>query len=141
MTSMDCTDLEAVAEELALGLLTGEERAAALAHLESCPACRAEVASLSAVADELVLLAPIVEPPPGFDGAVLGRLAREGAVADARAASQPTASAPPATDRAPPGLPGGCRRRRRDRLPRRAPHRHGQHAGGRDGLDAHPQGS
>lgn len=97
MTSMDCDELEAVAEDLALGLLTGEERAAALAHLEGCPACRSEVASLSAVADELVLLAPSVEPPPGFDGAVLARLAEAGAVPEAEPPAEPAISSEPAT--------------------------------------------
>ena len=31
---MDCAELREVAPEVALGLLTGEERAAALAHLQ-----------------------------------------------------------------------------------------------------------
>jgi hypothetical protein len=79
---MDCAELREVAPEVALGLLTGEERAAALAHLQRCEACRAEVASLAGTADEVLLAAPRVEPPPGFRDAVLARLASEGAGGD-----------------------------------------------------------
>jgi hypothetical protein len=64
-----------LAAELALGLVTGPERAAALAHLETCPACRAEVESLAGVVDDLLLATPAVEPPPGFESGVLARLA------------------------------------------------------------------
>jgi anti-sigma factor RsiW len=99
MTTIDCTELAAMADDVALGLLTGEERAAALAHLEGCPGCRSDVASLAAVVDELVLLAPSVEPPVGFEDAVLARLAEEGR--KVQAASNPTASvASPRADRA-----------------------------------------
>src|SRR4030095_8366149 len=41
--------------EPALALLDGDERAAALTHLQTCPACRDEVASLARAADELLL--------------------------------------------------------------------------------------
>ena len=44
---LPCEDVRELAPELALGLLTGEERAEALAHLEGCDGCRAEVASLA----------------------------------------------------------------------------------------------
>lgn len=70
------TDHEAVQEaaaELALGLLSGPERAEALAHLESCAACRTTLEELSDVADRLLLLAPEAEPPAGFETAVLAR--------------------------------------------------------------------
>jgi hypothetical protein len=60
--------------DVALGLLTGEERAAALAHLEGCAACRAEVASLAGAADEVLLTAPEATPPAGFEARVLARL-------------------------------------------------------------------
>ncbi|HEV2368250.1 MAG TPA: zf-HC2 domain-containing protein, partial [Acidimicrobiales bacterium] len=64
---MNCAELRDIAPELALGVLPGQERAAALAHLQSCPACQAEVEHLTDVADELVALAPAVEPPLGFE--------------------------------------------------------------------------
>ncbi len=71
---MDCAELREVAPDVALGLLTGEERAAALAHLQGCEACRAEVASLAGTADEVLFAAPEAEPPPGFGLSVLARL-------------------------------------------------------------------
>jgi len=60
--------------ELALGTLTGRARVAALAHLESCARCSAEVDELSAAADELLHLAPSAEPPLGFEAGVFERL-------------------------------------------------------------------
>lgn len=69
-----CDRTRELAAELALGILDGEERGEALAHLSRCPGCRRHVEELSATADELTLLAPRVEPPPGFEARVLGRL-------------------------------------------------------------------
>jgi hypothetical protein len=71
---MDCSELQEVSAELALDLLTGCERAAALSHLESCDECRADVASLAATADEVLELAPSAEPPAGFEWTLLRRL-------------------------------------------------------------------
>ena len=39
-----------------------------------CAACRQEVGELSEVADELLLLAPLQEPPAGFESRVLDRI-------------------------------------------------------------------
>jgi len=69
-----CDEVRAVAADLALDELTGAERAAALAHLSQCPECRTEVAELAAVADAVLLAAPSVEPPAGFESRVLARL-------------------------------------------------------------------
>jgi hypothetical protein len=77
MKHLDCEGLRDLDCELALNLLTGAERAAAVTHLEGCPACRAEVSSLAAAADELLELAPVVEPPPGFESRVLRAVAAE----------------------------------------------------------------
>src|SRR4051812_4586661 len=74
MNTMDCDELREVACEVALDLLTGVERASALAHLEECQECRAEVESLASTADELLTLAPAVEPPAGFAAGVLRHL-------------------------------------------------------------------
>lgn len=63
--------------ELALGTLTGIERMAALAHMEVCARCSAEVDELSAAADELLHLAPSSEPPVGFEAGVFERLGVE----------------------------------------------------------------
>jgi hypothetical protein len=69
-----CEEIRGLAAELALGIVEGEERGRALEHLAECPECRAEVEKLSDVADELALLAPHREPPPGFESRVLARV-------------------------------------------------------------------
>jgi hypothetical protein len=69
-----CAEIRTVLPELALGIADGEERALALEHLTSCADCRRELEELSAVADDLVALAPRREPPAGFEGRVLERL-------------------------------------------------------------------
>jgi hypothetical protein len=71
MTEHDA--VQAAAAEVALGLVSGPERAEALAHMESCASCRASVEELADVADALLLLAPETEPPAGFESAVLAR--------------------------------------------------------------------
>ena len=71
---MGCERARELAPELALGILDGEQRAQALRHLAECPECRREVEALTAVADELVMLAPEREPPAGFESQVLARL-------------------------------------------------------------------
>ena len=65
--TMDCTNVREIAAELALGIADGEERARALEHLAGCGECRTLVERMSMVADELNLLAPSAEPPPGFE--------------------------------------------------------------------------
>jgi len=54
---MGCAGFAGVAEELAFGVLTGRERAEALAHLDRCAACRedARLAALSAREREVLL--------------------------------------------------------------------------------------
>lgn len=69
-------EIRGVAAELAVGVATGVERARALSHLESCHDCRAHVAGLAEVMDELLLLAPEREPSVGFESRTLARLAR-----------------------------------------------------------------
>jgi len=74
LNEMSCEEFEEVAAELALGVLTGRERAAALEHLDRCEACRTSVRQLSMTGDELLGLLPVIEPPPGFETRVLDRL-------------------------------------------------------------------
>src|SRR3954447_3265011 len=69
-----CADIRPVLPELALGIADGEERAAALEHVATCTACGRELDELSAVADDLIALAPQEEPPGGFEARVLDRL-------------------------------------------------------------------
>ena len=62
------------AAELALGVLTGRERAQALAHLDHCASCREKVRQLTATGEGLLGLLPSVEPPAGFEARVMDRL-------------------------------------------------------------------
>ncbi|NUT32570.1 MAG: hypothetical protein HOV79_05785, partial [Hamadaea sp.] len=72
-----CDEVRPLLAELAAGAVTGQERALALRHVGGCDACRAELAGLTRAVDELLLLAPQVEPPAGFESALLARLAAE----------------------------------------------------------------
>jgi hypothetical protein len=63
----DCVLYENELAELALGVLTGRERARALAHIGSCPRCAEELEQLSRAADAVVGVAPEAEPPLGFE--------------------------------------------------------------------------
>jgi len=105
MSTMSCAEFGNVASELALGVLYGEERAAALAHVETCRACRQELTLLTDTADEMRLIAPGVEPPAGFEQRVVARIAA--------AAAEPDAAPP-----APPTPPTSLAARRRRRLVR-----------------------
>ena len=57
-TGMSCDEFAQVAAELALGVLTGRERAAALAHLDGCESCRELVRELTMTGEELLGLLP-----------------------------------------------------------------------------------
>ena len=73
-SDMTCAELADVAAELALGVLTGRERAMAVAHLDKCDSCREDVRQLMATGEQLLELVPPAEPPPGFETRVLERL-------------------------------------------------------------------
>jgi hypothetical protein len=64
-----------LAPEMALGVLSGDERGAAIAHLETCAQCQVDLSLLADVADQLLLAAPRIDPPAGFELRVLSRLA------------------------------------------------------------------
>lgn len=72
-----CAAIEEMAAELAVGALSGAERGMALAHLETCARCRDLVDDLAGTADRLLLLAPVSEPPVGFESRVAARLGAE----------------------------------------------------------------
>jgi hypothetical protein len=69
-----CQDYTGDLSELALGVLTGRERARALSHVETCPRCAEELEQLSRAADALVEVAPEVEPPLGFEVRLFERM-------------------------------------------------------------------
>ena len=81
---MSCDQFREVAPDLALGLLDGGERAAAIGHVTGCASCRRHLDRLVEVADELLLLAPAIEPEIGFESRVIARLAAGAVVADHR---------------------------------------------------------
>jgi hypothetical protein len=74
LNEMGCREFSDVAAELALGVLTGRERAQALAHLDHCASCREEVRQLTATGEGLLGLLPSVEPPAGFEARVMDRI-------------------------------------------------------------------
>ncbi len=71
---MDCTRLADAAPELALGILPGDERAEAVAHLDECAQCQQLVGTYTVLTDRLLLLAPRAEPPPGFESQVVATM-------------------------------------------------------------------
>ena len=71
---MTCASLRDAASELALDMLSGEERAAALAHLETCTSCRRDVTALTDAVEQVLMLAPVAVPSVGFEQRVLTRL-------------------------------------------------------------------
>lgn len=72
--TMDCEELAAIDAELALGIADARTRAAAVHHLERCPACRRGVQRLAGVSEGLTELVPPVEPPVGFESRVISGL-------------------------------------------------------------------
>ena len=74
VSAMSCAEVRELAAELALGILSGAERAEVLLHVNGCSRCQAYVAELTEAADAIPQLAPEAEPPPGFEARVLQRL-------------------------------------------------------------------
>jgi predicted anti-sigma-YlaC factor YlaD len=62
MSTSSCTSVREQAPDLALGALTGPERAEVVAHLDGCPSCQALVSEYAAVADALLDLVPAAAP-------------------------------------------------------------------------------
>jgi len=69
-----CQEYASELAELALGVLTGRERARVLAHVESCQRCADELEVLSRAADTVVQAAPELEPPLGFEVRLFERM-------------------------------------------------------------------
>ncbi|TDE12971.1 anti-sigma factor family protein [Jiangella asiatica] len=77
-----CGDIADALVEVATGAASGPDRARVLSHLAECPDCRRELEELTRVADEVLLVAPEHDPPAGFEGAVLARIAELSAEPD-----------------------------------------------------------
>jgi hypothetical protein len=73
-TEMGCEQVRELAPELAIGIADGQQRDAALRHAATCRGCRTLISELSTVVDDLLLLAPSHEPPPGFAAATVARI-------------------------------------------------------------------
>ena len=69
-----CAEFDLLADELALGQVGEPARGRLLAHAATCPHCHSLLESLGTVADRLLLVAPQVEPPEGFESRVVARL-------------------------------------------------------------------
>ncbi len=65
--SRACESIEDELTELSLGTLFGRCRSEVLDHVESCSHCTTTLERLSTAADALLLLAPEIEPPLGFE--------------------------------------------------------------------------
>ena len=97
MSEQDCARLRELAPELALGVLSGEERAQVREHLAGCPDCREYVLELTAVGDGLLALVPGAEPPVGFEDRLLTRMG----ITAGQGSSAPTAPIPVQTQAGP----------------------------------------
>ena len=69
-----CDRARSSAASLVLGELAGDERAALVDHLDTCPACRSVVADTGSALEAILVAARSVEPPAGFEGRVLDRI-------------------------------------------------------------------
>jgi hypothetical protein len=74
VSALSCAEVRELAPELALGILSGAERAEVVLHVNGCARCQAYVAELTEAADAIPQLAPEAEPPPGFEARVLHRI-------------------------------------------------------------------
>jgi hypothetical protein len=74
MSPVGCPEVRELAPEIALGIVSGPQRADALQHASECGPCRVLVGELAEAADALPLLAAEAEPPPGFEQRVLSAL-------------------------------------------------------------------
>jgi hypothetical protein len=80
MSEAESTACAAIRDELALAgldVLDADGRDRVAAHLEHCPACRAELAGYTVAADALLDAVPPTPAPAGFTEATLDRLRRE----------------------------------------------------------------
>jgi Putative zinc-finger len=74
MTALGCADVREKAPELALDVLSGPERAAALEHVSECAACRSLLAEFTEAVDVVPFLAAEAEPPVGFRDRVVQQM-------------------------------------------------------------------
>ena len=73
-TRLSCERARELAPELALRIISGDERAELIAHTARCVQCRKLIEDLSVTADHILLVAPEHEPPAGFESGVLAQI-------------------------------------------------------------------
>src|SRR5579863_10368030 len=66
--------LRASLAECALGVLDGRERAAVMAHVETCEECEANLLALSATYEALLTVPVAQDPSLGFESRVMERI-------------------------------------------------------------------
>lgn len=71
---MNCIEFEEQVDDLSLGHVEEPQRSELLRHAAGCASCQASLAGLGAVADRLLLAAPQLEPPAGFESRALARM-------------------------------------------------------------------
>ena len=76
-TGPECASFQDDLAVLAVGALTGHERARLVAHLEECPQCSTKLEELSAAADALTSLIPDAIPSEGFSERTVARFRAE----------------------------------------------------------------
>ncbi|MEU9213484.1 hypothetical protein AB0D27_37675 [Streptomyces sp. NPDC048415] len=87
-TDVTCERLREVGAELALGVLPGQERCGAIAHLDRCADCREYIEQLTLVGDGLIGLLPGSEPPVGFETRVTQALAQAASAHEGRGSAR-----------------------------------------------------
>ena len=69
-----CEDFAERVEELSLGMVDVPNRSDLLMHSGVCPRCQSLLDGFATLVDRLLLCAPELEPPAGFESRVLARL-------------------------------------------------------------------
>jgi hypothetical protein len=71
---INCDEFDQHADDLALGRVDEPQRSQLLVHASTCPHCQSLLEGLGTVVDRLLLVAPHVEPPAGFESRALARI-------------------------------------------------------------------
>jgi len=71
---INCDEFDQHADDLALGRVDEPQRTQLLVHASTCPQCQSLLEGLGTVVDRLLLLAPQIEPPAGFESRALARV-------------------------------------------------------------------
>ncbi|MBE7528234.1 MAG: hypothetical protein HND44_18060 [Chloroflexi bacterium] len=73
MNDMPHQAIQELLAAYALGSLEADEAVTVAVHLETCPACRAELAAYEAVTDMLATAVPLASPPPALKTRLMAR--------------------------------------------------------------------